>query len=255
MLLDKPDDAAQYKKQRESIRKSLHETFFDAEAGVYDKGEQTSYVLPLRLKIVAEKDRPRVIENFVKQIAKDDDHLTSGFVGMPFLLSELTEIGHGDVAWKIATQETWPSWFDLVFNRKKTVFMEDWKGGHVQMPSLCGSIGAWFYRSLGGIRPDEPGFKSFIVAPYTKTLDWVKCEHMSPYGKIVSNWSKENGKLRMTVSVPPNTTATVYVSGKNITESGVPVANAAGVLSLRTEMGKTAINVQSGNYTFKSEVK
>jgi len=227
LLLDKPDDAAQYKKQRESIRKSLHETFFDAEAGVYDKGEQTSYVLPLRLNIVAEKDRPRVIENFVKQITKDDDHLTSGFVGMPFLLTELTEIGQGDVAWKIATQETWPSWFDLIFNRKKTVFMEDWRGGCVQMPSLCASIGAWFYRSLGGIRPDEPGFKSFIVAPYTKTLDWVKCEHMSPYGKIVSNWSRKNGKLTMNIPVPPNTTATVYVPGKNITESGVPVAKAA----------------------------
>lgn len=254
-LLDKPDDAAQYKKQREAIRKSLHKTFYDAEAGIYDKGEQTSYVLPLRLKITTEKDRPRVIENFVKQIAKDDDHLTSGFVGMPFLLTELTELGHGDLAWKIATQETWPSWFDLVFNRKKTVFMEDWKGGCVQMPSLCGSIGAWFYRSLGGIRPDEPGFKSFIVAPYTKTLDWVKCEYTSPYGKIVSNWSKENGKLTMNITVPPNTTATVYVPGKNITEGGAPVAKAAGVLSLQTEQGETAINVQSGNYTFESEVK
>lgn len=255
VLLDKPDDAAQYKKQREAIRKSLHETFFDAESGIYDKGEQTSYVLPLRLKITAEKDRPRVIENFVKQIAKDDDHLTSGFVGMPFLLTELTEIGQGDLAWKIATQETWPSWLDLIFNRKKTVFMEDWRGGHVQMPSLCGSIGAWFYHSLGGIRPDEPGFKSFIVAPYTKTLDWVKCEHMSPYGKIVSNWSRENGKLTMAVSVPPNTTATVYVPGKNITESGVAITEAKGVISQRTEMGKTAINVQSGKYTFVSEVK
>ncbi len=255
VLLDKPDDAAQYKKQREAIRKSLHETFFDAESGIYDKGEQTSYVLPLRLKITAEKDRPRVIENFVKQIAKDDDHLTSGFVGMPFLLTELTEIGQSDLAWKIATQETWPSWLDLIFNRKKTVFMEDWRGGHVQMPSLCGSIGAWFYHSLGGIRPDEPGFKSFIVAPYTKTLDWVKCEHMSPYGKIVSNWSRENGKLTMAVSVPPNTTATVYVPGKNITESGVAITEAKGVISQRTEMGKTAINVQSGKYTFVSEVK
>lgn len=252
LLLDKPDDAARYQDKMEAIRNSLHETFYDAETGVYDTGSQTAYVLPLRLKITPEKERPRVIENFVKQIAKDDDHLTSGFVGMPFLLTELTEIGHGDLAWKIATQETYPSWFDLVFNRKNTVFMEDWRGGCVQMPSLCGAIGAWFYRSLGGIRSDEPGFKSFTVAPYTKTLDWVKCEHMSPYGRIVSNWKKQDGKLTMRITVPANTTATVHIPGKNITEGGVPAAEARGVTFLGNEMGKSLYKVRSGDYEFVS---
>jgi len=70
------------------------------------------------------------------------------------------------------------------------------------------------FRSLGGIRSDEPGFKSFIIAPYTKTLDWVKCEHMSPYGKIVSNWKKQDGKLTMRVTVLATTTATVHIPGQ-----------------------------------------
>jgi alpha-L-rhamnosidase len=187
LLLGKSNEAAHYKKKMEAIRKSLHKKFYDAETGVYDKGSQTAYVLALRLHIAEANDRPRVVENLRKQIAKDDHHLSAGFVGLPFLLTELTEIGLGDLAWAIATQKTYPSWFDMVFARNNTAFMESWNGGHVQMPSLAGPIGAWFYRSLGGIRSDAPGFKSFIVAPYTKTLDWVKCEHMSPYGKIVSN--------------------------------------------------------------------
>jgi alpha-L-rhamnosidase len=87
------------------------------------------------------------------------------------LLTLLHEEGLGDLAWKIATQESYPGWYDMIFNKKNTVFKENWQGGAVQMPSLAGPIGAWFYRSLGGIRPDEPGFKTFIVAPYTKTLD------------------------------------------------------------------------------------
>jgi len=123
------------------------------------------------------------------------------------------------------------------------------------MPSLAGPIGAWFYRSLGGIRSDAPGFKSFIVAPYTKTLDWVKCEHMSPYGKIVSNWSKKNGTLTMHITVPANTTATVHIPGKNITEGGSPAAKAKGVTFLRMEKGKSLFKVSSGKYEFRSVMK
>jgi len=123
------------------------------------------------------------------------------------------------------------------------------------MRSLAGPIGAWFYRSLGGIRPDDPGFKSFVVAPYTKTLDWVKCEHMSPYGKIVSNWSKENGILTMNITVPANTTATVHVPGKNITEGGSPAAKASGVTFLRTDNNNSVYKVSSGIYKFVSTEK
>jgi len=123
------------------------------------------------------------------------------------------------------------------------------------MPSLAAPIGAWFYRSLGGIRADGPGFKSFIVAPYTKTLEWVKCEYECPYGKIVSNWSKAGGVLTMNVTVPVNTTATVYVDGEQVTESGKPAEQAKGVTFLRMENGKSVFKVQSGIYEFKSVVK
>ncbi len=90
-----------------------------------------------------------------RRIAEDDDHLTAGFVGMPFLLNLLKEEGLGDLAWTIATQETYPGWYDMVLNRGNTVLMEDWDAEYVlpprfvQMPSLAGSIGAYYYRSLG----------------------------------------------------------------------------------------------------------
>lgn len=254
-LTGKQDESAYYKDKMEVIRKSLHEKFYDPQTGVYDKGSQTAYVLALRLNIALEKDRPRIVENLKKQIASDDYHLTSGFVGLPFLLPELTETGLGDLAWKIATQETYPSWYDMIFNEKKTAFMEAWDGGMVQMPSLAGPIGAWFYRSLGGIRADEPGFKRFIVEPYTKTLDWVKCQYESPYGAIISNWSKQDGIVTMNVTVPVNTTATVYVDGQQVTESGKPAKQANGVTFLRMENDKAVFKVQSGTYEFKSVLK
>lgn len=252
LLVGKKDEAAYYKDKMEAIRKAIHARFFDSATGIYDTGSQTALILALRLEIAPEEERGRVIEILRNQIVEDEYHLSSGFVGLPFLLPELTETGLGDLAWRIATQETYPSWFDMVFARNNTAFMEAWDGGYVQMPSLAAPIGAWFYRSLGGIRADEPGFKTFIIEPYTKTLDWVKCEYKSPYGMIRSNWRKKDDVLTMDVTVPANTTAMVYVPGKNINESGLPADKAEGVTFLRMEKNKAVFKVESGKYEFKS---
>lgn len=255
LLLGKSGEAARYGAQMEAIRNALHDKFHDAGTGVYDRGSQTAYVLALRLGIVAEKDRPRIVENLKRRIAEDDFHLSSGFVGLPFLLPQLTEEGLGDLAWKIATRESYPGWFDMIFNRNKTAFMEAWDGGYVQMPSLAGPIGAWFYRSLAGIRPETPGFKSFIIAPYTDTLDWVKCTHECPYGTIRSDWSRKDGVLTMEISVPVNTTATVFIPGELITEGGVPANEAEGVTLQRREGDRQVFSVASGSYRFEAKIK
>ncbi|MCP4312673.1 MAG: family 78 glycoside hydrolase catalytic domain [Bacteroidetes bacterium] len=255
LLVGRADEAAYYKDKMETIRKAIHARFFDSATGIYDTGSQTALILALRLGIGPEEERGRVIELLRNQIVEDDYHLSSGFVGLPFLLPELTETGLGDLAWRIATRETYPGWFDMVFSRENSAFMEAWDGGHVQMPSLAAPIGAWFYRSLGGIRPETPGFKTFIIEPYTKTLDWVKCVYKSPYGSIVSNWSKKDGVLTMNVTVPVNTTATVYVDGEQVTESGKPAKQAEGVTFLRMEKNRAAFELGSGKYEFKSLVK
>ena len=167
----------------------------------------------------------------------------------------MCEEGLGDLAWKIATQETYPGWYHMIYTKNNSVFKENWEGGLVQMPSLAGPIGAWFYRSLGGIRAGSPGFKSVIIQPYTNTLNWVKSTYESPYGTIESNWQKKDGVLTMNVVIPANSTATVYVSGKNVTESGVPAENAEGVHFLRYENEYNIFSVKSGEYNFKSLLK
>ena len=144
----------------------------------------------------------------------------------------------------------------MIFTLKNSVLKEDWAGKLVQMPSLAAPIGEWLYRSLGGIRPDAPGFKSIIIQPYTETLDWVKCEYESPYGLIRSDWQKKDGKLTMEITIPANTTATVYVPAKEdagVIEAGKPAAKADGVTFLRMENGAAVYEVGSGSYTFCSE--
>jgi alpha-L-rhamnosidase len=161
----------------------------------------------------------------------------------------------GDLAWRIATRPTYPGWYDMIFTLKNSVLKEDWAGKKVQMPSLAAPIGEWFYRSLGGIRPDAPGFKRIVIQPYTATLDWVKSEHESPYGMIRSDWQKKEGKLAIDVTIPPNTTATVYVPAQgesDVNESGKPASNANGVKFLRMENGAAIYEVGSGVYRFQS---
>ncbi|MCK4817096.1 hypothetical protein KA005_15105, partial [bacterium] len=238
--------------------KDLYERFFDKETGIFDSGSQTSYVLALKLNIVYGRDKERLLENFAQRIAKDDHHLSAGFVGMPFLLNQLKEEGLGDLAWKIATQETYPGWYDMVLKRGNTVMLEAWDAEYilppryVQMPSLAGSIGAYYYRSLGGIRPETPGYRSILIQPYTNTLDWVNCEYESPYGIIRSNWSNDNGALTMNISIPANSTATVYVPGNTITESGIAAEAAEGVRFFRYDDGYSIFRIESGDYSFRT---
>ena len=252
-ILGKQADAEHFAEKSESIRQAIHRRFYQPETGVYDLGSQTAYILALKLEIVAEEDRGQVLDQLATRIAQDTHHLSTGFVGTPFLLTFLNEEGRGDLAWKIATQETHPGWYNMIFNEKNSVFKENWQGGLVQMPSLAGPIGAWFYRSLGGIRPDAPGFRSIIIEPYTETLDWVKCSYESPYGEIRSDWKKMGSSLTMDVTIPANTTATVYVPANDVasvTESGKPAVQSEGVRFLRMEEGRAVFEVTSGTYAF-----
>jgi alpha-L-rhamnosidase len=257
LLLGKPEEAAQFAARAGEIRATINARFFDPATGVYDKGSQTAYVLALLLDVPAPADRARVLGNLKARIASDNFHVRSGFVGIPFLLTFLTENGMGDLAWKIATQPDHPGWFDMVFTRNNSVLKEDWAGKMVQMPSLAAPIDEWFYRSLGGIRPDAPGFKGIVIQPYTETLEWVNCHHDSPYGRIASNWKREAGKLTMDVAIPPNTTATVFVPAKDaasVTESGKPAGEAEGVKFLRMENNAAVYAVGSGSYQFQSQL-
>jgi len=129
-------------------------------------------------------------------------------------------------------------------------------GNHVMQ---IGDLGVWLYEYLAGIRPDpeHPGFRHTILRPYpVEGLTFVKASHRSLYGTIGSHWRRENGRFLFDVTVPANTTATVYVPAKNagkVTESGRPADQAPGVKLARQENGAAVFEVQSGNYSFRVE--
>jgi alpha-L-rhamnosidase len=139
-----------------------------------------------------------------------------------------------------------------------TTWWEQWNGYWSQIHSCFTSLDGWFYQGLAGIRPDKsgPGFKKIMIKPsVVGNLTWVKCYHDSPYGRIVSNWKLEGQKLTMEVTIPANTTATVYIPVNNadqVAESGKPAVKSVGVRFMQMENNTAVYTVGSGSYRFQS---
>jgi alpha-L-rhamnosidase len=155
-------------------------------------------------------------------------------------------------------QTTYPGWGYLIKEMGLKTWPETWSGWGSHVILVTATPDSWFYEGLAGILPDlaNPGFKHFTLRPgIVKSVDWVKCSYLSPYGKIVSNWKCEGQKLSMDVTIPANTTATVYVPAKDaasVTESGKPAEKVKGVKFLRMENNAAVYEVASGTYQFQS---
>ena len=126
-------------------------------------------------------------------------------------------------------------------------------GNHVM---LVGDLVIWLYEHLAGIRtdPEQPGFKRILMKPtLVGDLRFVKATHDSPYGTIASHWRREGSRLDWQITVPPNTTATVWVpagTGAQVRESGQGLGDARGVKQLRRDSGHMVLEVLPGSYRF-----
>jgi alpha-L-rhamnosidase len=129
-------------------------------------------------------------------------------------------------------------------------------GNHLM---LAGDLVIWFYETLAGIAPDpaDPGFKHIIMKPVpVGDLSFVKASHRSPYGMIISEWSLKNGRFDWNVTVPPNSTATVYVpasSASIVTVDGKPIADTQGIKLVHEKNGAVVLDIESGSYRFTSQ--
>ena len=257
-LLGKADDAARYSRLAEDISAAFHKKYFDAEAGLYAKDSQTAPALALTFGMTPADKRELVLARLLENITQTrKNHISSGIIGTYYVFQTLMEEGRDDVAYAMLTQKDFPGWLHMLNNGGTTVW-ESWNGGGSLNHPALGSIDAWLYRGLGGIRldPAATAFKRILVKPtVVGDLTWVKCSHQSLYGKIVSNWRREAGKLHLEVTIPPNTTATVFMptaKADEVTESGQPTANAKSVKYLRTEKDAAVYEVGSGSYIFEA---
>ena len=216
------EDRKHYGELAGKIRDAINGKYLDMETGIYASGTQTELSVPLFWGVVPEEIRPLTAAALAAKVAEADYHIDCGVLGAKALLNALSENGYAEVAYKVATQDTYPSWGWWVVNGATTL-LENWDLEATRDISdnhmMFGEIGAWLFKGLGGIRPDpsDPGFKHIILTPlFADGLDRFEASHLAPDGIITSSWTRKGNKVTYTVKVPSNTSATLSVQAKRV---------------------------------------
>ena len=242
VVAERPKDAAYYSELAEKTAAAINREYWDEEAGGYGSNNQAANSFALFLGIVPKDRIQRVVDNLVADVVAHDYHLTTGNLCTKYLLEMLTEYGHKEEAFKIATQTTYPGWGFMLANGATTLW-ERWEyltGDAMNSHNhpMMGSIGSWFHKYVAGISPefDRPAYEHFTIKPYIfDELDFAEGELQTVKGTIRSAWRKKGRTLTLDVTIPAGTSATVWIP------------DAVG--------GHSAREVGSGTYQFKTRIK
>ena len=208
----------------------------------------------------------KITDNLLQKILGENaGHVGNGLIGGQWLMRTLTSTGHSDVAYALAAESTYPSWGYMV-KRGATTIWELWNGDHGDpgMNSgnhvmLLGDLIIWYYENLAGIKPDPalPAFRHILMKPeVTGDLTFVDASYKSAFGTIKSSWKLEKEKFSWNITVPSNTTATVYIptiSREEVLEGIRPAANVDGIKFIRWDENTAVFEVKSGTYAFSSK--
>lgn len=194
----------------QEILAAFQAAFVNTKTGVVAGGEQTALALAITHDLVPAALEARVAERLIESLQKNDFHPDTGVIGAKALLRALSETGHADVAYKVASQTTIPSWGHWIRQGGSTLW-ESWDGEASRNHVFFGDIDAWYYEVLAGINPDPeaPGFAHVKLAPQVLPgLDQVEGKLETVRGTLESSWHREAGAIRFTFEVPANGTAT-----------------------------------------------
>lgn len=238
-------DIAHYDDLAIRIKKAFNAKFLNTTTNSYANNTVTANVLPLAFGMVPENLKEKVFQNMVHEVEiVKKGHISTGVIGTQFLMRTLTNFGRGDLAYKLASNKTYPSWGYMVENGATTIW-ELWNGNtadpkmnsqnHVM---LLGDLLIWYYENIAGIKsnPETPGFKQIIMKPdFNAGLTFVNASYKSVHGLIKSNWKKNKNGLEWNISIPANTTALVYL----------PTSNAKNIVVNKNKLEKTGIAYKS----------
>jgi alpha-L-rhamnosidase len=263
-VLGKTDDQAKYEALLEKIKSAFVKEFVTPEGRV-GENTQTAYVLALHFNLLPKELRPRAAARLAAEI-RARKHLTTGFLGTPYLLHVLSDNGYLDLAYMLLERQEYPSWLYPVTKGATTIW-ERWDGikadGSFQDSGMnsfnhyaYGAVGEWMYRVMAGLEIDEsmPGYKHIVFAPHPGgSFTDVNVSHETPYGKATSHWTKTPGGMELIVEAPANTTATVRIPSaklESVTEGGKPLQGLDGVTASRQAGDTVVVDVGSGQYRF-----
>ena len=218
-ILGRKSDAVAYAEKAAFVRRKFNEKFYNENTGVYGSGTQTENVLPIVLDMIPQDRKEKLVRAMVNDVIRLGYHSSCGNIAYRPLFTALMEAGEDELIQKILVNKEYPGWGYMVAQGAISVW-ERWEKDiqHLAMQSLAhpmfGSYDVWFYEGLGGIRLREycRGISEFVLHPrFNKGIDFVECSLETVHGMISSNWKREDGSVRYSFTVPPNTVCKLYL--------------------------------------------
>ncbi len=269
--LGKKDDEKIFSLLADKIRSAFNRFFLrkDGYASLQNgpldfEPSQTSNLLPLHLDLVPDDSKQQVIDTLVDSVIRlNDCHLDTGIIGTRYLLEVLCDIGQAEAAYKIASQTSYPGWGYMIAEGATTLW-ERWEkreggGMNSQNHIMLGSVDAWFYKYLTGIKPLSAGWRRIGILPHPLgDLEFVEAETSTPLGRLAVSWKRSEGQFELTADVPVGAEAEIglpllwedsdlYDSGRKIRpeDGGTAQFSVSGVNNDRI-----LIKTGSGKYHF-----
>lgn len=217
-LMGDKENEQKYEKLSDKLKNLIKAEFWDKPV-TRKINRQTLFATLLYHEIIPEKEREAAKDSLLNAVKNGPSgHFSTGIFGTKYILETLSEHHSPEMVFDIVNSTTYPGW-GFMIDRGATTIWETWKESdntYSNCHPMFGTVTEWYYRWLGGIRPDpqNPGFKTFTLAPATpEGLDFVSCNYYSPYGEIVSNWKKSDGNsYRYEMKIPAGSTANVKLS-------------------------------------------
>jgi alpha-L-rhamnosidase len=254
--IGRPADAQGFNTFAATVADAFNATFLDRSAEVYydDRAagyRQTSNLLPLSLGLVPAADRAAVIANLVNDINARGQHLNTGALGTKIILPVLTDTGNAELAYKVATNPTYPGWGYWFTSLGATTMWEEWQASaRSEDHAFLGTVDDWLYQRVAGIEPAAPAYAKIAIKPYPVGDLTNAAGHVdSPFGQISSSWTRKDGQFVLHVRVPVGTTAEILVPARDANSVHGP-GKAATFNGMRDGYG--SFSVGSGDYVFRS---
>lgn len=266
-VLGKRRDARNYARLAKRIKAAFNREFVTP-AGRVVGNTQTGNLLALGFDLLPSGRRKAALKHLLHKLGQSRWHLSTGFVGTPFLAPVLTRFGRADAAWRVVKQETYPGWLYTV-KQGATTMWERWNSwtkehgfGPVEMNSFnhyaYGAIGEWLYGTVGGIAPDPagPGYARLLVHPRPGGgVVWAEASLDTVRGRVESAWKIGGGRFVLSLRIPPGAVAEVVFPSRDprrTRESGRRISARRGIRRARTSGGMFACEIGAGAYRFET---
>lgn len=252
-VLGQPAEVKLYKDLAVEVRKSFNQAFFNPVTKQYASGSQTANAMAVYMELVDPFHKSAVVENIIRDVKSRNNSLTAGDIGYRYLLRVLENENRSDVIFDMNSRSDVPG-YGMQIAKGATALTESWAA----LPTvsnnhfMLGHLMEWFYTGVGGIRQEEGSlaFKKIVIHPeIVGDLTHAKTSYDSPYGIILTEWNKTSNGLELGVTIPANTTATVYLPASIHHE--VENLGASKFTVIGYEEGRMKIEVGSGYHKFK----